>query len=431
LHEADEHFGRLKSWGFNFLRFNVTWEAIEHKGPGIYDDEYIAYVIQVLLKAKEFGFRVFIDPHQDVWSRFTGGSGAPGWTLDLVGFEMKNFAAGNAAIVHNVYTDKKNFPKMIWATNYFKLAAATMFTLFFAGATFAPNLKVDGVSIQKYLQSHFFNAISRLAQAVVDTDGLADAVVMGYDTLNEPSGGWIECYDISKVMHQQELKVGLTATPLQALMLGNGVAVTEIELWDIGSLGPQRVDMVGLDPKGIRAWKKDVECLWAKHGVWDPKTNTALRPEYFNSHPITGEPISFLVNYWKPFVNQFTLRLREVHNNCIIFVEPPVGALPCMFYESDAQGPLAFAPHWYDGLTLLNKSFNSWFTVDYIGYIRGKYSSIAFALKFGILGIKSCFASQLNMLKLEGQINVGNYPCVFGEIGIPFDMVFSFLNIGS
>jgi hypothetical protein len=33
LSEADEHFSRLKKWGFTFLRFNIAWEALEHEGP--------------------------------------------------------------------------------------------------------------------------------------------------------------------------------------------------------------------------------------------------------------------------------------------------------------------------------------------------------------------------------------------------------------
>jgi hypothetical protein len=84
LEEADVHFARLRAWGLTFIRFLVTWEAVEHAGPGMYDEEYLAYLHDVVAAAGRHGISVFIDPHQDVWSRFTGGDGAPAWTLDMV-----------------------------------------------------------------------------------------------------------------------------------------------------------------------------------------------------------------------------------------------------------------------------------------------------------------------------------------------------------
>jgi len=70
--------------------------------------------------------------------QLSGGSGAPGWTLELAGLDPRKFRATQAAIVHNTWGDgTEPFPKMVWPTNYGKYACATMFTLFFGGNTYA------------------------------------------------------------------------------------------------------------------------------------------------------------------------------------------------------------------------------------------------------------------------------------------------------
>ena len=162
LDEADEHFGRLSSWGFTFLRFLVTWEAIEHEGPGIYDDGYLGYVRAVVERAQGHGISLFIDPHQDMWSRFSGGDGAPGWTLEEAGFDLSRLDAAGAAITHQRHGDP--LTPMIWVTNGGKLAAATMFTLFFGGNDFAPRTTVKGQPIQDFLQGRYIAAMTRLAE---------------------------------------------------------------------------------------------------------------------------------------------------------------------------------------------------------------------------------------------------------------------------
>lgn len=69
LEDAHIHFSRLKRWGYNTIRYIFTWEAIESAGPGIYDEEWIQHTIEVLRLAKDYGFYIFMDPHQDVVSR--------------------------------------------------------------------------------------------------------------------------------------------------------------------------------------------------------------------------------------------------------------------------------------------------------------------------------------------------------------------------
>ncbi len=102
LEEAETHFRRLKKAGMTFLRFLVTWEAVEHEGPGIYDEAYLAYLRKILQAAEKEGISVFIDPHQDVWSRWTGGDGAPAWTMEKIGMDLELLDRCGAALQDNV-----------------------------------------------------------------------------------------------------------------------------------------------------------------------------------------------------------------------------------------------------------------------------------------------------------------------------------------
>lgn len=77
LEDAHIHFSRLKRWGYNTIRYVFTWEAIEAEGPGKYDEEWIQHTIGVLRAAKEYGFYVFMDPHQDVVSQSSEASVMP------------------------------------------------------------------------------------------------------------------------------------------------------------------------------------------------------------------------------------------------------------------------------------------------------------------------------------------------------------------
>lgn len=69
----------------------------------------------------------FINMHQDVWSRFAGGSGAPAWTLEAVGFDLHALEESGAAWLLGVkgggHIEEE---RGVWPCGYQKLAAATM-----------------------------------------------------------------------------------------------------------------------------------------------------------------------------------------------------------------------------------------------------------------------------------------------------------------
>src|SRR5262249_45528424 len=229
LSEMHEHFSRLEAWGFNCVRLVTTWEAVEHSGPGLYDEAYLDYFAEIARCAGDYGLYVVIDFHQDAWSRMSGGDGAPGWTFEAVGLDFTAFHAAGAAHVMQAAYDyarggrqEDRYPTMIWTHNYRMPANAIMWTLFFAGELFTPDFRIDGRSAQSYLQEHFPGPARQVAQRVARLPH-----VLGFDPLNEPNTGWSGqalsyAHVETSAAHPEPVWPGLAWSPLHALLVARG-----------------------------------------------------------------------------------------------------------------------------------------------------------------------------------------------------------------
>ena len=403
LNEADEHLRRLQAWGLTFLRFLVTWEAIEHAGPGQYDEEYLDYVYKVVRRANDYGIEVFIDPHQDVWSRWTGGDGAPGWTLEAVGIDLTKLHETGAAITHQTHGDP--FPRMIWPTNYTRFGAATMFTLFFGGNDFAPETRIDNVPVQEYLQSHYIDSIKQVVLRLKDLPN-----VVGYDSLNEPLASWIGQKDVNTLPEHALARLGTTLTPYQAMMAAAGFSV-EAEVVEMGFGGAQSSGRTTVNPEGVRLWREGYPDIWQQNGVWaaDGGNPEITHSDHFGL--VNGRTPDFMRDYLKPFIVRYAKAIRTIDPHAIIFVEGAPGG-GHLDWGADDPAQVVNAGHWYDGVTLFTKQFNPDFTFD---LSNGQMVN-------GRENVAQVFADQIGAVKRNSQERMGGVPTLIGEFGLPFDL---------
>lgn len=447
IDEVATHIVRIKSLGFNIIRYIVTWEAIEHEGPGIYDLDYVNYTVEVLKIIRQVGgIYVYIDPHQDVWSRYCGGDGAPMWTLYAAGLDPKHFDKTEAAILQNYFPKDKpsTYPDMLWPTNYRRLAAGTLFTLFFAGKAFAPNAIINGVNIQDFLQSHFIGSIQFLIKEIVRLEpSLFDELIIGVESMNEPNSGFLTIPNAGKVPDEQHLRRGTCPNIFEALKLGMGIA-TEVEEYKISIFGVKKIGTKWVNPKGTKAWLttnefdkkygfkrhsswKLGECIWAQNGVWDPRSHELLIPDYFAVHPVTGDEVNekyFINKFFVKHYKDFKFAIRSVLPDTLMFLQPPTMQIPPNLKDSYIiDENTVFCAHYYDGMTLMFRNWNRYYNVDTIGVIRGRYMNPILGIVFGEKAIRHSFKQQLKEMKAEGEKTLGyNIPIIFSEIGMPYSL---------
>jgi len=402
IEEADQHFERMKSWGFNFLRFLITWEAIEPSKPDVYDIEYIEFIKKILKKAADYGFYIYIDPHQDIYSRFSGGDGAPWWTFDKVKIDVEKIGPTFSALLHKDYRER--FPSMIWPTNYNRYAAATMFTLFFGGKDFAPNLVIDGQNVQDYLQTKYINAIKKLAKELTDNKN-----IIGFGSMNEPHPGFIGYKDLNNIENCSYAK-GYIPTGFQSMMLASGFPVY-INKYNEGFFGYKPIGKKLFNEKGISLFNNGAICPWRAEGVWDilngkPKL---IKKDYFSK--VNGKSINFANDYLKPFITKFQKEINSINENWFTIVEGiPHGKAP--EFNQDQTKKMIHGFHWYDGMPMVLKVFFPFFS------IRGDTRKPVFGKK----NIVKSYFEQLKNMKENTIKNMGNMPCLLGEFGLPFDI---------
>ena len=415
LAEADAHLARLKHWGFNCLRLLTTWEAVEHAGPGQYDQAYLDYFVEVARKAGDHGLYVFVDFHQDVWSRMSGGDGAPGWTFEAVGLDFTKFhAAGAAHVMQHKYDYKKGgrqdaYPQMSWSSNYRLPANAIMWTLFFAGRDMTPDFKIDGKNVQDYLQEHYIGSMRAIAQRVKDMPH-----VIGFDTLNEPGEGWIgealtrrEAGDSTGMA---DLRPGLAISPMDAMLLARGV--------------PRKVPFIAMDretrtmkvlreetlnPNGVSIWTRD--CPFEQAGAYDSINRTAPINEQFFTHR-NGRKLSIEADYMNPFFHRVADAIRAVRPDWMVFAEvSPFRAFAGEGFAPGAPERTVNASHWYDILTLGSKKFSpKELRADLDD--RGAQEIVA-----------GKYTAQLgHIAKIADGLGPEGAPTLIGEFGIPFDL---------
>ena len=153
-HVTEKDFAKFKSLGFNVVRLGIIWDGLEPE-PGVYNEDYLRGIDQMIQWAADNDIYVFLDMHQDLYSvQFS--DGAPAWATITGGQPHQEGA--------------------IWSDAYLMSPAVQTAFDNFWGNTPAP----DSIGVQ----DHYINLWKHIAGRYAD-----NTTVIGFDIMNEPFMG--------------------------------------------------------------------------------------------------------------------------------------------------------------------------------------------------------------------------------------------------
>ena len=308
-------------------------------------------------------------------------------------------------------------PTMAWPTNYGRLATATMFTLFFAGDDYAPGIEAvvsnftgydHRESIQHFLRKQYSAFLSAVAETLKE-----ETNVLGFETMNEPSNGFVGVEDLRDLVMPAPFLHAVSA--FDSMRLASGEAV-DIEYYS----APFVFDsMVKMNANERSCWLDTSRDIWRRVGVYDIDSSTGerrlLHPHYFRQNATSND--DFVERYMLPFFGEVEQAVTRHNQRFVVYAAPHIDVMS----PSTPNAPAAlsadrfgWSPHWYDAATLLLKSYSSWFALD-VDYTLPVFSPFL---------IDKAFQRNVHSVKQTGKLSEskGSLHVIVGETGIPFDL---------
>lgn len=312
--EADAHFMRLSQAGCTFLRWQLPWSAVEPTGPEEYDENYLAYLRNLLKKAEEYNIAVFIEPFQSSFTQMEG-DGIPDWALEKIGFNKAALRSCGATVSEEDGS---------WKLNLQRYACQTLSTLFFAGGKAAPSFKIEGDSAQYYLQSHFIAAMNHTARRIKDCPAVA-----GFALMSTPSAGYIGLHSLAE-FQMPLCDEGVMCTPFEGMKAASGYEAefrrfVRKEKKDAFVLKEGRAVPVNapgdgsvVQTPGAGVFLPGFSDPWKAEGVWSDEGGVPVlkKSDYFAGFDFA--------ECWNEFQAFFMEELQKKHGHYLFFTPLPV-----------------------------------------------------------------------------------------------------------
>jgi hypothetical protein len=236
--------------------------------------------------------------------------------------------------------------------------------------------------------------------------------VIGFDSLNEPSIGWLgQGLSERGVENPSPVAIGPAISPLDGLALARGVTTTVPVLGGREEGAPRVVAERTLNTAGLSIWREGAPCPFEAAGIYALRDGQAvgLGVDAFRRGP--DGALDVPRDVFAPLFEAVAGVIRAHRPDWILFAEIEVaGPFVGREYPSVMPRGSVNAPHWYDLASLATKRFE---IDDHIDAFTGQRLH-------GETQVRDSYIKGLRARQALAQPFGG--PTLIGEIGVQFDL---------